>query len=188
MGIHLMGSIRHVYDRVLEAIAVLMIVAVTVIVVLGFTFRWIGLALVWYDEVASISLAWLTYFGAALAALRGSHLGFAGFVNSLPANWRVLATLCASGVTIFFFGLLAVTGYQVVQAISGLTLVSLPEVQQQWVASVIPIASVLFVIAELIRLPDSLSEARQGPLVDPEIKEALEEHGAIDAPRREPAQ
>ena len=88
-----MASLRRVYDRVLEAIAVLMIAAVTVIVVLGFTFRWIGLALVWYDEVASISLAWLTYFGAALAALRGSHLGFAGFVNSLPANWRVLATL-----------------------------------------------------------------------------------------------
>jgi TRAP-type C4-dicarboxylate transport system permease small subunit len=186
-GIHLVGSIRRVYDRVLEAIAVVLIVAVTIIVVLGFTFRWMGLALVWYDEVASISLAWLTYFGAALAALRGSHLGFAGFVNSLPANWRVLATLCASGITIFFFGLLAVTGYQVVQAISGLTLVSLPAVQQQWVASVIPIASVLFVIAELIRLPDSLAEARQGPLLDPEIKEALEEHGAIEARRQEPA-
>jgi TRAP-type C4-dicarboxylate transport system permease small subunit len=182
------STVRRVYDRVLEAVAVLMIVAVTVIVVLGFTFRWMGLALVWYDEVASISLAWLTYFGAALAALRGSHLGFAGFVNSLPANWRVLATLCASGVTIFFFGLLAITGYQVMQAISGLTLVSLPQVQQQWVASVIPIASVLFVIAELIRLPESLAEARQGPLLDPEIKEALEEHGAMDAPRREPAQ
>jgi TRAP-type C4-dicarboxylate transport system permease small subunit len=182
-----MATVRRIYDRLLEAIAVGMIVAVTVIVVLGFTFRWMGLALVWYDEVASISLAWLTYFGAALAALRGSHLGFAGFVNSLPADWRVLATLCASGVTICFFGLLAVTGYQVVQAISGLTLVSLPEVQQQWVAAVIPIASVLFVLAELLRLPASLAQARRGPLLDPEIKEALEEHGAIGDRREEAA-
>jgi TRAP-type C4-dicarboxylate transport system permease small subunit len=180
-----MATIRRICDRVLEVIAVIMMLAVTAIVVLGFSFRWIGFALVWYDEVASISLAWLTYFAGALAALRGSHLGFAGFVNSLPADWRVAATLCASGITIAFFALLAVTGYQVVQAISGLTLVSLPDVQQQWVASVIPIASVLFVLAELLRLPASLAEARQGPLVDPEIKEALEEHGGIGAPRGE---
>ena len=43
--------------------------------------------------------------------------------------------------------------------------------------SVIPIAAVLFVIAELIRLPDLLREARRGPLVDHEIKEALESVG-----------
>ena len=180
-----MASFRRIYDRVLEAIAVVMIAAVTIIVVLGFTFRWMGIALVWYDEVASISLAWLTYFAAALAALRGSHLGFAGFVNSLPASWRVAATLCASGITIFFFCLLAITGYQVMQAISGLTLVSLPDVQQQWVVSVIPIASVLLVLAELLRLPEALEEARQGPLLDPEIKEALEGHGGIEARHKE---
>jgi TRAP-type C4-dicarboxylate transport system permease small subunit len=183
-----MGSLRRIYDRVLEVIAVVLMVAVTAIVVLGFTYRWAGYALVWYDEVASISLAWLTYFASALAALRGSHLGFAGFVNSLPAKWRVIATLGASAITIFFFALLTVTGYQVVQAISGLTLVSLPEVQQSWVASVIPIASVLFVVAELLRLPEALAEARRGPLVDPEIKKALEEQGITLMPPKEAGQ
>jgi TRAP-type C4-dicarboxylate transport system permease small subunit len=179
-----MDSFRRNYDRALEAIAVAMIAGVTIIVVLGFTFRWIGLALVWYDEVASISLAWLTYLAAVLAALRGSHLGFAGFVNSLSPSLRVVATLCASGITIGFFCLLAATGYQVMQAISGLTLVSLPEVQQQWVASVIPISSVMFVIAELLRLPAVVEEARRGPLIDPEIKEALEQQGQIGSLRK----
>ena len=89
-----MQQFRQAYDRFLEVIAVFLMTAVTVIVTLGFMFRWAGSSLVWYDEIASISLAWLTYFGAALAALRGSHLGFAGFVNSLPANWRVAATVC----------------------------------------------------------------------------------------------
>jgi TRAP-type C4-dicarboxylate transport system permease small subunit len=169
-----MGSLRQIYDRVLEAIAAILIVAVTVIVVMGFTFRWAGGSLVWYDEVASISLAWLTYYGGALAALRGAHIGFAGFVNAMPTNLRVALTLVASGVTIFFFSLLAVTGFQVMSVISGLTLVSLPEVQQSWMASVIPITSILFVISEFLRLPEVLEEARRGPIVDHEIKEALE--------------
>ena len=177
-----MTQLRALYDRFLETIAAFLMVAVTAIVVLGFVFRWLGASLVWYDEVASISLAWLTYFGAALAASRGSHLGFAGFVNSLPAQWRVAATVAASTISILFFALLALTGAQVVQVIAGLTMVSLPWVQQQWVVIVIPIASVLFIIAEALRLPGIIEEARRGPLIDAELKEAL--GGNTDLVRR----
>jgi TRAP-type C4-dicarboxylate transport system permease small subunit len=168
-----MNSIRQAYDRFLEAIAALLIVAVTLIVTLGFAYRWVGESLVWYDEVAAISLAWLTYYASALAALRGAHIGFPGLVNSLPSQWRVIATACASGVTIFFFVLMAITGYQVVEILGGDTLVSLPSVPQRLTQSVIPIASVLIVIAELLRLPQLIEEARRGPLVDHELQEAL---------------
>jgi TRAP-type C4-dicarboxylate transport system permease small subunit len=169
-----MGSLRRLYDRFLEAIAVLLIVGVTGIVVAGFVFRWLGYSLVWYDEIASISLVWLTYYAGALAALRGAHIGFSGFVNSLSANLRVAATLFASAVSIGFFAVLAWTGWQVVQILGGDTLVSVPAIPQRLTQSVIPIASALFVIAELIRLPDALAEARCGPIVDHEIKDALE--------------
>jgi TRAP-type C4-dicarboxylate transport system permease small subunit len=171
-----MNTLRRIYDLVLELIAVILIVAVTAIVTLGVVYRWMGESLVWYDEIASIALCWLTYYAGALAALRGAHIGFSGFVNSLPANWRVAATLFSSCVTIFFFGMLAVMGTQVVQILKGDTLVSIPELSLQVTQSVIPIASALFVIAELIRLPGLLNEARRGPLVDHEILEALE-HG-----------
>ena len=173
-----MHTLRRAYDRVLEAIAALMIVAVAAIVVAGFVFRWLGLSLVWYDEVASIALAWLTYYAGALAALRGAHIGFSGFVNAMPAPLRVAATLSASLITIFFFVILAYTGLWVMNVLAGITLVSLPEVSQQFVQSVIPITAVLFILAELIRLPDLLREAYRGPLVDHEIVEALHSVGA----------
>lgn len=175
-------TVRRYYDRLLEAIAVFLIVGVTTIVVLGFTYRWAGQSLVWYDEVASISLAWLTYFAGALAALRGAHLGFPGLVNSLPARLRVAATLFSSGVTIFFFVLMAWIGTTLLPIIAGITLVSIPEISQAWVMAALPVASMLFVIAELLRLPGLLSEARRGPLVDHELREALGSVG-IDAAR-----
>ena len=68
-------------------------------------FRYAGHALAWYDEVASVALAWLTYYAGALAALRGAHIGFAGFVNSLPAKWRVAAALFCRGRDDFLFRL-----------------------------------------------------------------------------------
>ena len=180
-----MKLLRHYYNRLLEAIAVILIIAVTAIVTAGFVFRWAGHSLVWYDEVAAIALAWLTYYAGALAALRGAHIGFAGFVNSLPANLRVIAAVTASLVTICFFGLLAWTGFQVVQILKGDTLVSIPQVSLQVTQSVIPIASALFILAELLRLPVLIAEARRGPLVDHELQEALA-HGKIAAREHKP--
>jgi TRAP-type C4-dicarboxylate transport system permease small subunit len=169
-----MTAVRRLYDRFLEAIAVAMIIGVTVIVTMGFIFRWIGESLVWYDEIASISLCWLTYYAGALAALRGAHIGVAGFVNSLPANLRVAAAFFSSTVTILFFVMLAVMGIKVVEILGGDTLVSIPWVPLRVTQSVIPIASVLFIVAELLRLPGLLREARRGPLVDHELLDALE--------------
>lgn len=169
-----MTQLRRIYDKCLEVIAVVLMVAVTGIVTMGFTYRWLGLSLVWYDEIASIALCWLTYYASALAASRGAHIGFAGFVNSLPAHWRVAATLASSAITIFFFCLLAWTGIAVVGILKGDTLVSIPWLSLQMTQSVIPIASILFVVAELLRIPDLLREARKGPLVDHELQAALE--------------
>ena len=39
-----------------------MMVALAVTVLLGVTFRFAGSALVWYDEVAAVQLAWITYY------------------------------------------------------------------------------------------------------------------------------
>src|SRR5690606_20246632 len=99
----------------------------------------------------------------------------------------VAATLAGSLISIGFFAVLGYAGYHVMQVISGLTLVSLPEVQQSWVSSALPIGSVLFIIAELLRLPDALAEARRGPLVDAELKEALEEAKIVAAQQKEAA-
>ncbi len=74
-------SLRAGFERLLELIVVVLVVALTTLVVCGAAFRYVGHSLTWYDEVASIGLVWLTYYGSALAALKGSHIGVPGLVN-----------------------------------------------------------------------------------------------------------
>lgn len=169
-----MHAVRRYYDRILEIISATLMAGLTIILVMGFVFRAAGLSLVWYDEVASIGLCWLTYYGSALAASRGAHIGFPGIVNAFPPALRVAAALFAEAVTIGFFVLLAVTGMEVLDILKGDTLVSLPNVSLQVTQSVIPISAVLFIIAELLRLPEILTAARGGGFEDHELKEALE--------------
>ena len=76
--------LRRRYEQLLEAIVLVLMIALTVLVIVGAAFRYLGNALTWYDETASIGLVWLTYFGSALAALRGAHIGVPGLVNAMP--------------------------------------------------------------------------------------------------------
>jgi len=168
-----MQAIRFWYDRFLEVIAAALMAGLTLILVLGFVYRFFGMSLVWYDEVASIGLAWLTYYGSALAAHRGAHIGFPGIVNAFPPGVRVVVTIIAEAITIGFFVLLAIYGTEVVVILQGSSLVSLPSVSQMFTQSVIPVASALFIIAEFLRLPEVLKMARNQGFEDHELKEAL---------------
>lgn len=172
--------IRRLYERVLEAIVLVLMVALTILVIFGAAFRYLGSALTWYDEIASIGLVWLTYYGSALAALRGAHIGVPGLVNAMPPRFRLVAIVIAEAVVLIFFVLLAVYGTLVLIVLQGEHLVTLPEVSTQLTQSAIPIGASLFVVAELLRLPDVLREARGSGFVDTETLEAIS-HGAPDS-------
>ena len=148
--------------RALEAAVILIMVALAVVVVMGIGFRKAGAALVWYDEVASILLAWLTYYGAALAALKRAHIGFPGLVEALPTQWRIAAIWAGEVIVIGFFGVMAWVGWEVLIVLEGDYLISLPNVPSTFTQSVIPIGGALFIIAQLVSLPRALDEARRG--------------------------
>lgn len=152
-------SARALFERLLEAITVLLIISLAVVVVLGVVFRWAGEALSWYDEVASVQLAWLTYYGASLAALKRAHIGVPGLIVAVRPLLRVPLVLVAEAVIIGFFLILAWYGYIVLVILEGDTLISLPWIGTQFTQSVIPIGAILFVIAQLLNLPQVLREA-----------------------------
>lgn len=160
-GIFMLARVRAGFERLLELIVILLMLALAVEVILGVTYRKFGLSLGWYDEIASITLAWLTYYGAALAALKGAHIGFPGIVEALSPRIRIPLILIGEFFVIAFFLALTWTGVQVLDVLALDTLVSLPDVPVSVTQSVIPIGGVLFIIAEGLRLPAVLREARR---------------------------
>jgi len=162
-----------VFERLLEAILIFLMVALTVVVVVAVIYRKAGASLAWYDEVASVMLAWVTYYGAALAALNRGHIGFDGLILALPVRWRLLCVVISEICVYAFFLLLAWTGLVVLDVLEGDSLVSLPEVSVQITQSVIPIGAVLFLICETLSLPNHWRKLKAGisheiPPVDPE--------------------
>ena len=154
---------KRIVGRFLEWTVLILITALAAVVVVGVIFRKAGAALVWYDEVASILLAWLTYYGAALAALKRAHISVPTFIERLQGRIRVGVILAAKSVVITFFVVVAWAGWRVTQALGELTLVSLPSVSAAVAQSGIPIGAALFIVAELINLRDVLATVPSNP-------------------------
>lgn len=151
---------QRLLERSLVAIGITLLFAIALLVALGVTARKLGRPIGWYDELAGVLLAWLTWYGAALAALKRAHLGMPNLVARAPAPLRVplvvLRTLLVCGA----MGLIAWCGAQILAILGDERLVTVPWLTVGIAQSTIPIAATLFVVAELLTLPARLAEAR----------------------------
>jgi TRAP-type C4-dicarboxylate transport system permease small subunit len=158
----LLSGISRTLDITLQWVLIVLMVSLTAIVIIAVIYRKFDASLSWYDEVASITLAWITYYGAALAALRRQHIGFDSVILAVPVGLRVIAVFIAEVLVIAFFLLLAWAGFEVLDVLEGETLVSLTWLPIQFTQSVIPIGAILFIVAELLSAPAYLKSVMSG--------------------------
>lgn len=149
-----MSLLAKIFGKIIELIAVGLLITLAVIVVAAVFWRYVlNDSLSWYDELASVLLAWITYFGAALAALRRAHLGFSAVLLALPMRLRIAAFAIAELVVYTVFISLAWAGWRVLAVMEGMTLEALPSVSLQIVQSIVPVGCALFVIANALSTP-----------------------------------
>jgi TRAP-type C4-dicarboxylate transport system permease small subunit len=145
-------SFRATYATALEWLVIVLMVVLAGEVMLGIVFRTLGRSLVWYDEMASILLAWLTFYGSALASVKRAHISCPELIEQLaPATKRAL-NVVAQVLVVAFFALLAWVGASILPVLATDYLVSLPKVSMSVVQSVIPISAALILVAELMHL------------------------------------
>jgi len=149
-----MTAASRLLERFLEWMVIGLMISLTVVVIVAVLFRISGNSLSWYDEIAAIQLSWITYYGAALAALKRRHIGLDSVLLSMPMPFRMIGVIVAEIIVIGFFVLLAWTGWEVLMVLEGEMLVSLTWIPIQFTQSVIPIGAAMFVICELLSLPE----------------------------------
>ncbi len=153
-------------EWVVGALMVLLFVEVTV----GVVFRMSGHSLIWYDELASVMLAWLTFYGSALASVRRAHIGCPELVEQAPWPIRRALNILAQLLVILFFAVLGGVGIWIMPVLAGDTLVSVP-IPMNLVQSVIPISATLIIVAEVTHLVDLIVNTAPPP--SPESAMAL---------------
>ncbi|MCB1519951.1 MAG: TRAP transporter small permease subunit [Hyphomicrobiaceae bacterium] len=158
----MLATAKSLFGKLIEITLILLMVGLTIVVLVAVAYRLAGNSLSWYDEIASILLAWITYYGSALAALRRGHIGFDSVLLALPRTMRIAGALVAEVIVIGFMALMTWAGLRVLSVLEGEALVSLTWMPVQLTQSVIPIGAALFIVAELLSLPDYLRSVAEG--------------------------
>lgn len=174
-----MGNINHIsriMERLLEIITVVLMVSLTLVVLYAVVTRYAWRTPSWYDEVAAIMLVWLTYYAGALAALKRGHIGVDGVLAAMPVNIRMPIAYLSEALFIGFFLVLGWAGLVVLDVMQGMALITLRWVPLTFTQSVIPIGAGLFIIAQLLSMPDYLAKVRSGVTQEEEeIRHAIAE-------------
>lgn len=166
--------ISNLLEKVLIVISVTILLSLSTIIITAVFSRFAGASLYWYDEVSAILLAWLTFYGSALCALKRSHMGFGGFIASLPLTSRKLLFLFSELIVIAFFVTIAWASYYILQIFGDETLTSLEFIPLSFAQSALPVGAVLFVVAQLCSFPKAWEMVSKGTTQeDEEIEEAI---------------
>lgn len=168
-----MRRLAWLLDLVLQVATIGLLVVLAVVVVLGVGFRYTGNALIWYDEVASLLLAWITFTGAGLAALRNGHLAFNGLLYAAPLPLRRVLFVVVEVVFVATFAVIGWASWAILAIFGTETLVTLPDITLAQTRIVLPVAAGVIILARLLTLPERWAELEAGH--DPEMKEIEEE-------------
>ena len=163
---------------VLEAVTIGLVVTLAAVVVAAVVARYaFNASFVWYDEVASLMLAWITFYGAGLAALRRRHLGFAGVLMAMPRGPRIAAFVAAELVVYAVFAAFAYAGWLVLDIFGRETMVSL-DVPRSFTQSALPVGAALVILAHALSAPRAWRDMLAGRSADDdEIEEELARAG-----------
>lgn len=169
-------------DRVLQAATVGLLAILAVVVVVAVACRYGGVSLIWYDEVASLLLAWLTFVGMGLAALRNAHLGFNGLLFGAPPAVRGALFVVVEIAFHASFAAIAWASWAILEIFGTESLTSLPDVPLWASRAVLPVSAVVIMLARALTTPERWRQLMAGR--DPD---SLEIEGEIARATRDGA-
>jgi TRAP-type C4-dicarboxylate transport system permease small subunit len=113
-------------DRLVQAVAVICMLALVACVVLGVVSRQINAPLAWTDELAQMFLVWSALAGWMIALRRRSHIRITMLIDRLPARARVVAEIAIQLCVVAFGVLMLRYGFGLIERTWDVEAISLP--------------------------------------------------------------
>ncbi|WP_024805453.1 TRAP transporter small permease [Nocardia sp. BMG51109] len=140
-------------DRVLEALAVLSLAAITLLLFANATLRFAaGAPIGWTEEIVTGLMLWLTMFGFVLGVRRRESIAVTAFTDRLPARLRAWVALCVEVLGAFVLLHLAWYAYQYVLVFGGDSTPYL-RLPQGFFTAALPVGTALAALVIVCQIP-----------------------------------
>ncbi|MBP5857464.1 TRAP transporter small permease subunit [Marivibrio halodurans] len=98
----MVGRISAAWARIELALAALLAVSITVLILLNVVTRAVGSALYWVDELAIYAMAWMTFLGASAGLHYGHAVAVTVVTDALPTPFAKLAAKLVDLLVLIF--------------------------------------------------------------------------------------
>ena len=126
MGGNVSRALVALADRLVQAVAVVCMLALVACVVLGVVSRQINAPLAWTDELAQMFLVWAAIAGWMIALRHRSHIRITMLIDRLPARARAIAEIAIQLCVVAFGMLMLRYGFGLVERTWDVEAISLP--------------------------------------------------------------
>ncbi|AFV77387.1 TRAP transporter small permease [Thermus oshimai] len=147
-------------QRLEEALAMVCLLASTLVVFAGGVARFLGHPLDWSIDLATFFFAWAVFLGADLALKEGRHVAVDTFLAFLPPKVRWGVRLLTWSLVALFLLLLAYYGFQMAYLTRFRSFQGIPGFSYTWVTLSVALGSLLMLLTALGKLRELL---RRGP-------------------------
>jgi TRAP-type C4-dicarboxylate transport system permease small subunit len=155
-------------DRLVQAVAVVCMLALIFCVVAGVVSRQMNAPLAWTDELAQMFLVWSAIAGWMIALRRRSHIRITMLIDRLPSRARALAEIVIQLGVIVFGLLLLRYGFGLIERTWDVEAISLP-VSSAIIYVPLPALAIALILQGLAQLIEAAQGRIAPAIVEPEV-------------------
>ncbi|MBU5266560.1 TRAP transporter small permease [Virgibacillus proomii] len=122
------------------------------IIILQITTRYMGVSIIWTEEVANYSFIWAIFMGASVMVNRREHFKLDLLSRKLKGKYRLMISIVNDLILILFNSAMFVLGIQVVTVFWNYTWATIPEMKMGYVWLAIPIMAGTMIIYSMSHL------------------------------------
>lgn len=147
-------------ERIQLTIGVIFLTVFIIAILIQISSRYMGISIIWTEELANYSFIWAVFMGAAVMVNRREHFSFDLLTKKLQGKARTYLTIFNDTVLIIFNSTIFYYGYQATNVFWNYNWVSLTNIKMGYVWISLPIMGATMIIYSLAHLVNNIKSLR----------------------------
>jgi len=150
-------------SNALLTIAGILFVVIFIIYVAGIICRTLLVPLLWVDDTSSLLFPWMLSLAMSVAVYRKAHLTIEFVRDKFPRNVQKVVKIVMTIVSLGFFGIITVAGWQTVRMKMGMNFTVLSTIPTGYAFAAMPVFGVLSLVFMTYRLVNIIQSKEEAP-------------------------
>lgn len=148
-------------ERTQIAIGVTSLAIFIVAIIIQITSRYMGISIIWTEEVANYSFIWAVFMGASIMVNRREHFSFDMLKVKLKGKYKIYLSIFIDVILILFNSAIFYYGYQATKIFWNYNWVSLTNIKMGYVWIAVPIMGATMVIYSLSHIVNHVKSLKE---------------------------